>query len=148
MKRRIGIASAVMAAVVPALMLATASPASADARQCTLAPGPGDTNDSCIQVWGDGTWVGEVEVWLSSSKYAFPLPGLYPADVCNVKLDVWGQGKYGGHFEQTYTNTGCAKGTLGARFNISRTAVDGSYLCGRTTWNGMASKANCVIVHS
>jgi len=139
--------------IAMSFLFASALPASADetggnsdvgafsAFQCIAAPGPGTWNDNCIDVQGTGGYVSTVRSFLTGTVAPY-----FPADVCNVKIDVWGLTSLGEPWSDTYTNNSCGSGSLGAIFSPQRSFANNSYMCSRTTHSAGASAANCIII--
>lgn len=137
-----GVIAAVFAVMASLIVVPTAS---ADAYSCVESvPGPGTWNKSCMEVYGYSVRVDKVEARLTSTTAPY-----FPADVCNVRVDVWGtKAGSGVPWSQSGTNTGCGRGSLGMIFYPGEHFQNGSYFCSRTWWSGQAGAANCIVIRA
>ncbi|SDD50431.1 hypothetical protein [Actinokineospora iranica] len=126
---------------------ATVSPASVAApsdKVCEPAHGPGDFNKHCNEVVGNGLSVDSVHGFLLSSKIPY-----YPAQICRVKVTVWGEKANGQHYENSRVNNDCGLGSLGVLFPLNNTQFkNGSLLCTRTSYEGYVPAPACVTIRA
>ncbi|MCP3798811.1 hypothetical protein NLX83_06035 [Allokutzneria sp. A3M-2-11 16] len=124
----------------PASAAEKAPPSAAGYDQnCGWANGPGNYSTHCVEVRAQGKRVESVFGFLQSHNAP-----AWPVQICDATIAVWGRTADGAHWEKTDRNAGCSIGIHGTKWFLNMDFMPGSFMCGRTSWQGHMPEPTCV----
>ncbi|MEU4572611.1 hypothetical protein [Nonomuraea sp. NPDC023979] len=106
---------------------------------CTARNGPGDFNDTCVYVYGQGTHVERVRGAMVS--WNFPP---VPLTLCGVKVHVWGTYANGARFDRTGQAQCSYGGSAYVNWYPNAHFKDRTSICVRTQFKDQWSNPACI----
>ncbi len=107
---------------------------------CTTRNGPGDFNQNCIDVIGQGIFVDSIRGFMASSTDSAPV------QFCNVTVNVFGTLTGGVPYNETGTAE-CGTGAAWVDFYPRAEFVPNSMVCSRTLFADEWSNPACIEVY-